>query len=144
VARPKRTTDDETHQAPDSGRGRRVRVDKWLWSVRVFKTRTAASDACTNGQVSVNGEQAKPATKVVIGDVVEARRRERIYVYLVCAVIEKRVSAAKAAECFDDRSPPPQPRSSAEVPPPGGARDRGAGRPTKREWREIDRLRGRS
>ncbi|MGI9612020.1 MAG: RNA-binding S4 domain-containing protein [Acidimicrobiales bacterium] len=120
-----------------------VRVDKWLWSVRVFRTRTSASDACSAGRVMVNGEQAKPATKVVIDDVVEARRRERIFIYTVKQLIEKRVSASKAADCFEDRSPQPQPRSAAELPPPGGARERGSGRPTKRERREIDRLRGR-
>ncbi len=127
------------------GRSRSVRVDKWLWSVRVFRTRTAASDACNSGRVTVNGEQAKPATKVGPGDVVEARRRERTFVYAVVAVIEKRVSAAQAAACFEDRSPPPPSRRQVhEAPPPGGARDRGSGRPTKRERRELDRLRRRS
>ena len=124
--------------------GPTVRVDKWLWSVRVFRTRTAASDACAAGRVVVNGEQAKPATKVAVGDVVEARRKDRTIVYEVTAIIEKRVSAANAAECFDDRSPPPEPRRQGiDVPPPGGARERGSGRPTKRERRELDRLRGR-
>ena len=121
---------------------RTVRVDKWLWSVRAFKTRTAASDACTSGRVSVNDEPAKPATKVEVGDLVEARRRDRRIVYRVVEVIEKRVSAAKAAECFEDLSPP-LPERSVEVAPPGGARSRGEGRPTKRDRRRIDRLRGR-
>ena len=122
---------------------RSVRVDKWLWSVRVFRTRTAAGDACAAGRVTVNDEPAKPATKVAVGDLVEARRRDRTIVYEVVSPIEKRVSAAKAAECVVDRSPPAPSRSAAEVPPPGGARERGRGRPTKRERREIDRLRGR-
>jgi ribosome-associated heat shock protein Hsp15 len=120
-----------------------VRVDKWLWSVRVFRTRTAASDACTAGRVTVNGDQAKPATKVAVGDVVEARVRDRVVVYEVAALIEKRVGAAKAAVCFLDRSPPAPVRARGEPPPPGGARERGKGRPTKRERREIDRLRRR-
>lgn len=119
-----------------------VRVDKWLWSVRVFKTRTSASDACSSGRVTVNDEQAKPATKIKVGDTVVARRKERTIVYVVVQVIEKRVSAALAAECYDDQSPP-EPDRSAVIPPPGGARDRGEGRPTKRERRAIDRLRGR-
>lgn len=91
----------------------------------------------------MNGDQAKPATKVVVGDLVEARRRDRTVAYEVAEVIEKRVSAAKAADCFLDHSPPPPARSATEVPPPGGARERGRGRPTKRDRREIDRLRGR-
>jgi ribosome-associated heat shock protein Hsp15 len=119
-----------------------VRVDKWLWCVRAFKTRTKASGACDDGHVFVNDVVAKPATKIDIGDVVTARRGDRTLVYVVREPIEKRVSALRAAECLEDRSPPPVPRDR-----PGDAvfarRDRGAGRPTKRDRREIERLRGR-
>lgn len=117
-----------------------VRVDKWLWSVRVYKTRTKAADACSEGRVLVNDDVAKPSTKVDVGDVVTARRGDRTIVYVVRALIEKRVSAVRAAACVEDRSPPPEPRDV-----PGVAvfarRDRGAGRPTKRDRRDIDRLR---
>lgn len=119
-----------------------VRVDKWLWAVRAHKTRTAATAACNAGRVRVNDEVAKPATKIVIGDTVEARRGDQLLVYRVTELIEKRVGAQRAAECYDDRSPPRPPRS-AVLPPPGGARERGLGRPTKRDRRRIDRLRGR-
>ncbi|MFT5202961.1 MAG: ribosome-associated heat shock protein Hsp15 [Candidatus Aldehydirespiratoraceae bacterium] len=119
-----------------------VRVDKWLWSVRVFKTRTKASAACNDGDVLVNDVAAKPATKVDAGDVVRAQRGDRTIIYVVVEMIEKRVSAVRAAECVEDRSPPPAPRESI-----GQAvfarRDEGTGRPTKRDRREIDRLRGR-
>ncbi len=122
-----------------------VRVDKWLWSVRVYKTRTAAGDACSSGRVTVNGEPAKPATKVAVGDMVSARRRENTVIYRVEALIEKRVSAAKAAECFEDLSPPEPVRARGQlIVPPGGARDRGEGRPTKRDRRRLDELRGRA
>jgi ribosome-associated heat shock protein Hsp15 len=120
-----------------------VRVDKWLWSVRAFKTRTAAGVACTSGKVTVNDEPAKPATQVSIGDVVEARRGDRSLVYRVVELIEKRVGAARAAECYEDLSPPRPKKSDPVLTPPGGARARGMGRPTKRERRQIDRLRGR-
>jgi ribosome-associated heat shock protein Hsp15 len=122
-----------------------VRVDKWLWSVRVFKTRTAASTACNAGKVRVNDEVAKPATKVDVGDTVEARRGDRFVVFEVTKLIEKRVGAETARTCYDDHSPPAPERGKGSmlVAPPGGARERGAGRPTKRERREIDRLRGR-
>ena len=126
-----------------------VRVDKWLWAVRVFKSRTAASTACDAGRVSVNGESAKPATKVVMGDEVRARARERTVVYRVTGLLERRVSAAAAAECYLDESPPPPPsagRHGLDAGPgavPGGARSRGEGRPTKRDRRDIVRLRGR-
>ncbi|MEZ5227135.1 MAG: RNA-binding S4 domain-containing protein [Acidimicrobiales bacterium] len=120
-----------------------TRVDKWLWSVRAYKTRTQAGDACTTGKVLVNGEIAKPATKIRVGDEVTARRRDRTLVFGVVEIIEKRVSAAKAATCIDDRSPALPPRDPTD--PFVGAfaqRDRGTGRPTKRDRRDIERLRG--
>ncbi len=119
-----------------------VRIDKWLWAVRGFKTRTKASTACDDGHVSINDAVAKPATRVSVGDVVTARRGDRMLVFEVRELIEKRVSAVRAAECYEDRSPPPEPRDR-----PGEAvfarREPGAGRPTKRDRREIERLRGR-
>lgn len=124
-----------------------VRVDKWLWSVRAYKTRSQANDACASGRVRVNGDIAKPATKLVVGDRVEAKTRERALVYEVVQLLEKRVSAVKAAEAIIDHSPPPAERSSAPVDDAtigyvAAKRDRGAGRPTKRERREIERFRG--
>lgn len=119
-----------------------VRVDKWLWAVRAFKTRTKANEACANGRVLVNDVVAKPSTKVDVGDVVTANRRDRQLVYGVVAPIEKRVSAALAAECVDDQSPPPVARALPDV-AVFARRDPGTGRPTKRDRREIDRLRRR-
>ena len=119
-----------------------VRVDKWLWSVRVFKSRSQATAACASGRVSVNDRVAKPATGVGPGDVVTARRSDREVVLEVVDPITERVGAAKAAECVIDHSPAPDPRRP-EDPAGFGRRDRGAGRPTKRDRREIDRLRGR-
>lgn len=119
-----------------------VRVDKWLWAVRVYKTRSAAHDACSSGRVAVNDEQAKPATKVKLGDLVTARRRDRTVVYEVVALIEKRVGAARAAECVNDVSPPVPQRPSGLTIGPAGVRARGEGRPTKRDRRKLDRLRG--
>ena len=119
-----------------------VRVDKWLWSVRVYKSRTKATDACASGNVEVNGEPAKPATKIDVGDVVSASRRDRLVVHEVVEPIEKRVSASRAAECLIDRSPPVilRDRPAHAV---FARRDAGAGRPTKRDRREIERLRRR-
>ena len=119
-----------------------IRVDKWLWAVRVYKTRSRAHDACADGRVEVNDRLAKPATKVGVGDVVTAHRRDHTVVYVVVDPIEKRVSAARAAQCVEDRSPPPEPRDRLPL-PVFARRDRGAGRPTKRDRREIDRLRRR-
>lgn len=118
----------------------RVRVDAWVWGVRMYKTRSAAGAACRAGHVKVNGERAKPATPVSPGDEVAVRLPEQDRVLEVVRLITKRSSAAVAAECYVDRSPPPPPK---ELSVPVARRDRGAGRPTKRERREIDRLRGR-
>jgi ribosome-associated heat shock protein Hsp15 len=115
-----------------------TRVDKWLWAVRLYKTRSAASDACQGGHVTVNGSPAKPATRVRVGDRVETRLDHRDRVLEVVRLIDKRVGAPLAAECLIDHSAPmpddPTPRPMA--------RDRGAGRPTKRERRQIERHRG--
>ncbi len=114
-----------------------VRVDRWLWAVRITKTRAAASDACHGGHVSVNGVSAKPATKVKVGDQVQARIAQRDRILEVVQLLEKRVGAAVAAEAFVDHSPPPPPR---ELAAPALVRDPGTGRPTKRDRRAIDRV----
>lgn len=125
-----------------SGGSPQVRVDKWMWAVRVFRTRTAANEACASGRVRVNDEVAKPATRVTVGDVVTARRRDRTISYEVVEVLEKRVSAKLAAEAVNDVSPPVSTTASS-APVADGARERGSGRPTKRERRQMDRLRRR-
>ncbi len=119
-----------------------MRVDKWLWAVRVFKTRTSATSACTSGRVKVNDEPAKPATKIVVGDLVEARRGDHHVIYRVKGLVEKRIGAKLVEENAEDLSPPKPKRSDPVLAPPGGARLRGEGRPTKKERRDIDRLRG--
>lgn len=118
-----------------------IRVDKWLWAVRLFKTRSQATDACVGGHVRVNGRPAKPATAVKVGDVVEAHVHDRDRVLDVVRLVDTRVSAAVAAECVVDRSPPPPPREERLA--PIFRRDTGAGRPTKRERRALDRFRSR-
>jgi len=121
-----------------------VRLDKWLWAVRVYKTRAMAKNACATGRVTVNDVVAKPATKVDEGDLVEARRRDRTVIYRVVRAIEKRVSAGVAAGCVEDLSPPPRLKPRHGDPDPAaGRREPGAGRPTKRERRQLNRLRDR-
>src|ERR1700742_3247542 len=89
-----------------------TRVDKWLWAVRLTKTRPDAAAACRGGHVRVNDKPAKPATTVAPGDHVRARVGERTRVLEVVRIIQKRVGAADAATCFIDRTPPPP----AEIP----------------------------
>lgn len=117
-----------------------VRVDSWIWSVRLTKSRSMAADACRGGHVKVNNESVKPSHLVRVGDEVRVRQDQRERVVVVSKLISKRVSAPAAAECYVDNSPPPPPR---ELSVPVAVRDRGAGRPTKRERRDMDRLRGR-
>ena len=120
----------------------RTRVDKWLWAVRVFPTRTAATAAVDGGHVRINGVRAKPASPVAPGDRVSATLGDRERVVEVVTAIDRRVSATAAATAFVDHSPPPPPRE--ERVPPMFVRDRSSGRPTKRERRQLDRFRGRS
>ncbi|MFD7297027.1 RNA-binding S4 domain-containing protein [Streptomyces sp. NPDC059897] len=129
-----------TPQAPDGpDGGGSVRVDSWIWAVRLVKTRSAGAAACKGGHVKVNGTSVKPAHALRIGDEVRVRRpgdRERLV--KVTRLIRKRVGAPVAAEAYVDNSPPPPPREAiAPVP----VRDRGTGRPTKRDRRELERLR---
>ncbi|MCK0089499.1 RNA-binding S4 domain-containing protein [Rhodococcus sp. HNM0563] len=119
--------------------GGSVRVDSWTWSVRLFKTRSAAASACRGGHVRVDGVTAKPSTPVTIGTEVRVRVHGMEKVVEVAQLVNKRVGAPIAATTYIDHSPPPPPKEVlASIP----RRDRGAGRPTKKERREMDRLRG--
>lgn len=117
-----------------------ARVDAWTWAVRLYPTRTAAGAACRGGHVRVNGERAKPSTMVVPGDEVRVRGPERDRVVEVRRLLVKRVGAAVATTAYLDRTPAPPPREHVAV---AAQRDRGAGRPTKRDRRQIDRMRDR-
>ncbi|MFF0016673.1 RNA-binding S4 domain-containing protein [Streptomyces sp. NPDC005374] len=119
--------------------GGAVRTDSWIWSVRLVKTRSAGATACRGGHVRVNGERVKPAHSLRVGDEVRVREEGRERIVVVKRLIRKRVGAPVAAECYVDNSPPPPPREAFA---PAGVRDRGAGRPTKRDRRELERLRG--
>ena len=117
-----------------------VRADAWTWAVRVYPTRSAASAACKAGHVKVNDVSVKPAHPVRPGDTVRAVTPGGERILVVTGLIEKRTSATLAALQYDDLTPPPPPK---EERPSVILRDRGAGRPTKRDRRVIDRLRGR-
>ncbi|UGQ13329.1 RNA-binding S4 domain-containing protein [Yinghuangia sp. ASG 101] len=124
----------ETHDGPAS-----VRVDAWIWSVRLTKTRSIAATACKAGHVRVNGERVKPAHPLKVGDEVRLRHDGRERLVVVTRLILKRVGAPVAVACYTDNSPPPPPREAAAA---VGVRDRGTGRPTKRDRRVMEQLRG--
>ena len=117
-----------------------IRIDKWLWAARVFKTRSLAADACDGGKVDVNEQSVKPAKNVRPGDQIkvtlpQGRRR----ILKVVALSDRRGSATVARTLYEDLTPPEPPRVRLAPPP---YRPPGAGRPTKRERRTMDRLRG--
>ncbi|MEO3972675.1 RNA-binding S4 domain-containing protein [Streptomyces sp. CAU 1734] len=116
-----------------------VRIDAWIWSVRLTKTRSQAADACKAGHVRVNGARVKPAHTISAGDQVRLFHDGRERLVRVAKIIRKRVGAPVAVQCYEDNSPPPPPR---EFTAPVAIRDRGAGRPTKRDRREMNRLQG--
>ena len=118
-----------------------TRVDRWLWAVRLAKTRADAATACRGGHVRVNDTPAKPATPVKPGDTVRTRVYEIPRIVEVTKIILRRVGAPEAVTCYVDHTPPPPPPE--ERPAPVAVREPGAGRPTKRDRRMIDALRER-
>jgi ribosome-associated heat shock protein Hsp15 len=117
-----------------------TRVDQWVWAVRLYRTRSIAATAIKAGHVRINEEKVKPSSSVKVGDEVRVRAEGYEKVFEVVELLSKRVGAPLAAAAYVDHSPPPPPKD--EFFGAFGGRDRGAGRPTKRERREIDELRG--
>lgn len=124
--------------AAEAGDPASVRVDAWLWSVRQVKSRAVATAACKAGHVRVNGETAKPAQRLVVGDEIRYRVAGFDRDLVVLRLLSKRVGAPIARTAYLDRTPP---RPSPLDAPAAIVRDRGAGRPTKKERRALDRLR---
>lgn len=118
-----------------------MRVDKWIWAVRMVKSRTLAGTMCKAGKVFINGEKAKPSKDLKLGDRVEVAHKSVVKDYEVTGFIEKRVSAELAANNYIDHSPEPEatfdPReNNYEL--PQAVRTKGEGRPTKKDRRAID------
>ena len=124
--------------AHDSAKDKPVRVDRWLWSIRIFKTRNMANEACTMGRVRVNDQVAKPATKVKKGDRVDIRRSGLTTSLEVVQPIEKRVGAPLATATYVDHSEPAPEADDFFDSPALAQRDRGTGRPTKRDRRRLN------
>ena len=117
-----------------------VRIDKWLWAARFFKSRTLAAAACTGGKVGLNDQSAKPSKVVRAGDLLKITLPRAKRVVRVVALSDRRGPGADAALLYEDLTPAPPPRG-ARIPPPL-YRPPGAGRPTKRERRLMDHLTG--
>src|SRR4029077_2415793 len=127
-----------------------VRIDKWLWAARFFKSRTLAATACAGGKVHVNGDSIKASRTVRPGDLLQITLPRGRRIVRVAVLTERRGSGGDAALLYEDLTPPPPPRESRPRPPPPPRRNPrpgppayrppGAGRPTKRQRRDIDRL----
>ena len=118
-----------------------VRIDKWLWAVRLFKTRSLASEACKKGKVRIQGVQVKPSRNVKVGDVVAIRRNPALFSFKVLALSENRMNAKLVPGFMEDVTTPDQLEliELARIAAKSG-RDRGTGRPTKKERRDLDDL----
>lgn len=116
-----------------------VRIDKYLWAIRAYKTRNEASEACTGGKVKLNDAPVKPAKTVRVGDIINVRKGAVLYTYKVVQPNDKRVGAALVPQYAEDLTPQSElDKLKAPVETFFIKRDRGTGRPTKKERRLID------
>jgi len=118
-----------------------VRIDKWLWAVRIFKTRTAASETCKKGRVLIGGTAVKPSRNIRVGEVIKVRKPPVTYSFKVLGLAEKRMGARLVSEYMENVTPPEQ-YELLELNRISGFvdRQRGTGRPTKKERRDLDQF----
>ena len=122
-----------------SAGGSRGRVDVWVWATRLVKTRSGAAAACRAGHIRINDDRAKPSSPVMPGDTVRVYTEAGERIVEVKEIIAKRVGAPVAVTCYIDHTPPPPPKEERVLVAP---RERGSGRPTKKQRRETDRWLG--
>ena len=119
----------------------RLRIDKWLWAVRVYKTRAAAAEACRGGHVKIGGDAVKASREVHIGETIDARAGVVNRKVRVLGLLEKRMGAAAVKAFMEDLTPPEEYQKGREgAMQPQFSRPRGAGRPTKKDRRDIDKF----
>jgi ribosome-associated heat shock protein Hsp15 len=129
----------EDAKAPANGS---QRIDRWLWFVRVVKSRTLAAGLVTEGRVRLNRDKiAKPSQGVKIGDVLTITVGPRLRIFKVVGLGQRRGPPSEAMGLYEDLTPPPPPREDRVI-PASGEREPGSGRPTKRDRRLLDRLKG--
>ncbi|MFD2968080.1 RNA-binding S4 domain-containing protein [Sphingobacterium bambusae] len=119
----------------------KLRIDKYLWAIRIFKTRSLATEACKAGRIKLNGQNVKASAVVKIGDVYTIQKGPERKVVLVTGLLERRVDAKTAVQFYQDQTPVEETYAFKSVfQAPVLKRDRGTGRPTKKDRREIDDL----
>jgi ribosome-associated heat shock protein Hsp15 len=119
----------------------RMRIDKWLWNVRIFKSRTKATNACKKGAIKIGELRLKPSSLITVNNKIEVRKDGFILEFLIKELIPKRVSATLAEPCYDNITPLEELNKFKNWfmgKAPAERRDKGLGRPTKRERRDID------
>ena len=123
------------------GKENEVRIDKWMWATRIFKTRTIAAEACKKGRVSVSGTTVKPSRTIKIGDIIQVRKPPVTYSFKVLALTENRMGAKLVPEFLENVTPPEQ-MEILELSRISGFinRSKGKGRPTKRDSRELKKF----
>ncbi len=118
-----------------------LRIDKWLWAVRIFKTRSLAAQNCKKGRILINDQQVKPSHQVKVGDVVTVKKRPVFYKYRVTGLLAKRQSATIARENLEDITPDKELKKlDVQKQIIQEHRPKGRGRPTKKERRELDKF----
>lgn len=120
----------------------KVRIDKWLWSVRIFKSRTLATDACKGGKVKVGAASVKPSYQIAENEVVSVKKDGFTFQFRAITLLEKRVGAPIAVTCYEDVTPPDERTKYLawfqNASPTNEKREKGTGRPTKKDRREMD------
>jgi len=118
-----------------------VRIDKWLWAVRVFKTRSQAADACRKGKVFINDSLVKPSRFVHVNEIVTVKKLPVVYTYRVKQLLHKRLGAKWVSDYMEDITPEDE-KNKRKIEQKNAffVRDRGAGRPTKKERREMEKI----
>ena len=119
----------------------KIRIDKWLWAVRIFKTRAISRDACNSGKVTIDGKSIKPSRSIKLNETITVQKGIVKFVYEVSGLIEKRVSAKIASDNVNDLTSTEEKfKMKAASAQPVTTRDKGMGRPTKKDRRNIDKL----
>jgi len=120
-----------------------VRIDKWLWAVRIFKTRTIAAEACKKGRVLIGNVSVKPSRNIRTGEIIQVRKSPVTYSFRVLALADKRMGAKMVPQFMENVTPPDQ-YELLELNKISGFvdRQRGTGRPTKKERRDLDQFAG--
>ena len=121
---------------------KQVRVDKWLWAIRIYKTRNQASEACRKGKIIIDDQVVKPSRILKPGDVVHVKKPPVIYAYRVKNLLGKRLSSRLVQEYFENITPESELEKLKVKETFIMVRDRGSGRPTKKERRTMDKLSG--